>query len=154
MNAEIKERIEDKLKNYPVLKSKIKIITNKIAHQENYTTQAVDYSKVPGGQTNSIYSDVEDFVQNKLDKYPELLELIMEKEKIDAALESLNYKEKRLVRYKYFEDMTDHEVSDKMRELELQTFSIRNDSTCKEYSTTTIQRMKKKVLKKLHRVGL
>jgi len=154
METEIKDRIEEQLKNYPFLKSKIKITTNKIAYQEDYAAQAIDYSKIPGGKTNSVYSDVEEFVQNKLDKHPELIELIMEKERIDAALECLTYKEKRLVRYKYFEDMTDNEVSDKMRELELKTFSIRNDSTIRDYSSTTIQRMKKKVLKKLQKVGL
>jgi DNA-directed RNA polymerase specialized sigma24 family protein len=154
MDQEIKERIEKELKNYPLLKSRIKIKTNKIAYQEDYSAKAVDYSKIPGGETNSIYSDVESFVQRKLDRYPDLLELILKKEKIEAALESLNYKEKRLVRYKYFEGMTDNEVSDKMRELEIKTFKWRNDSTCKEYSSTTIQRMKKKVLKKLQKVGL
>jgi len=107
-----------------------------------------------GGKTNSIYSDVESFVQTKLDRYPDLLELILKKEKIDAALEGLNYKEKRLVRFKYFEGMTDNEVSDKMRELELQTFKWRSESTCKDYSSTTIQRMKTRVLKKLHKVGM
>ena len=106
MDQDVKERIEEELRNYPMLKSRIKIKTNKIAFQEDYSAKAVDYSKIPGGKTNSIYSDVESFVQTKLDRYPDLLELILKKEKIDAALEGLNYKEKRLVRFKYFEGMT------------------------------------------------
>ena len=154
MEQKNKERIENELRNYPLLKSKIKIKTSKIAYQEDYAVKAVNYSRIPGGKTNNIYSDIEEFVQNKLDRYPDLLELLLKKEKVEAAIESLNYKEKKLVRYKYFEGMTDNEVSDKMKELEFKTFKWKNDLNCKEYSSTTIQRMKKNVLKKLQKVGL
>lgn len=153
MDQLMKENIEDKLRNYPVLKSKIKIKVNQIAYQEEYTAKAVNYNKIPGGKTNDIYSDIENFVQKKLDNYPELLDMILQKNRIDSALECLNYREHRLVRYKYFEGMTDQEISEKMRQLEKQTFQ-KHDIDCRDYSTATIQRMKVEVLDKLQKVGL
>lgn len=156
MDQDVKERIEEELRNYPMLKSRIKIKTNKIAFQEDYSAKAVDYSKIPGGKTNSIYSDVESFVQTKLDRYPDLLELILKKEKIDAALTCLTWRQRKLVELKYFQSFTDYEIVFRMRDHERQIF--RNSKgegldNYKEYSIPTIQRMKLDVLKRLHKAG-
>ena len=156
IDQEVKEWIEEELRYYPLLKSKIKIKKNQIAAEEDYASKAVDYSQIPGGKTNNISSEVESFIQSKLDKYPEVYELILEKEKIESALNCLTWRQYKLVELKYFQDFSDKEIVFRMIENEKKMFrnskgKIMEDY--REYSIPTVQRMKLEVLNKLKKVG-
>lgn len=153
MDEKIKEQIEAKLRYYPQLKSKIKLQISKIATQLNYSAKAINYAKVPGGITSAFYSDVEQYVIDKLDKYPKLAEMIMEKNRIEDALECLTGKERRLVKYKYFERLPDIEIGIRLKKIDEQLYGEENKQYINDYSVPTIQRIKNQVLEKLHEIG-
>jgi len=162
VDQEVKEWKEEQLRCYPTLKSQIKNKRNQILHQEDYAAKGVSYSNVGSGKTNAFYSDVEDFIEDKLDKYPDLIELELAKERIDSSLECLTERQKNLVEYKYFEDLTDLETVFRMRDYEHRIIkrlckndeSLLEDYNGKEYSVPTIQRMKLDVLEKLENTGI
>lgn len=162
MDQKVKEWIEEQLRNYPTLKSQIKNKRNQILHQEDYAAKGVSYSSVSSGKTNAFYSDVEDFIQDKLDKYPDLIELKLIKQRIDSSLECLTERQYNLVEYKYFENLTDLETVFRMRDYEHKIIkrlskydeNIVENYEGKEYSIATIQRMKLDVLEKLENTGI
>lgn len=153
MTEQEKEYIEKTLKDYPSLKSKIKLQISRIADQLNYSVKAMNYCRVPS-PTNSFYSDAESYVVNKLDKYPDLADLIAERNRIESALESLTIKEKRLVNYKYFEELPDIEVGIRMKNEDERLYGEENKQYVCDYSVPTIQRMKNHILEKLHKIGI
>ena len=92
------------LEEYPQLVSRIQNTLTELG-QIDYSLAAVRYDKIPTGETNKIYSDVESYVVNKYDN-PYLEEMIKKKLRIDNSLDSLNLKEKEIVRLKYWEGKT------------------------------------------------
>jgi len=128
-------KIKALLEEYPQLKSKIKIKI--IDSHKEYALQAVDFKKVSGGNTNAIFSDVESYVTNKEEVKQEVVNLIKKRDIIAAALECLNKREMKVVRYKYFEGETDLKTGCKM-----------------EVSENTIGNWKNEIFMKLKKVGI
>src|SRR5690554_6673979 len=98
-----KEKIEELLKNYRSLKSEIRIEI--IQKCPEYSLPAIDYSRTGTGETNKIYSSVEEYVTNKRDVELELKKKIKIRDVIRAAIDSLNVEKRRIVEYVYFEKM-------------------------------------------------
>ncbi|KXS45587.1 MAG: hypothetical protein AWU54_323 [Candidatus Frackibacter sp. T328-2] len=128
-------KIKALLEEYPQLKSKIKIKI--IDSHKEYALQAVDFKKVSGGETNAIFSDVESYVTNKEEVKQEVINLIKKRDIIAAALECLNKREMKVVRYKYFEGESDLKTGCKM-----------------EVSERTISNWKDDIFAKLKKVGI
>ena len=130
------EKIEQLLREYPVLKSKLNI---KIIQSKNqvYSLPAINYAKVSGGETNAFYSDIEEFVANKDELEGETLELFRKVKAIESGLRCLNRNEYLLIKLYYFKGLPYVEISLEM-------------NRC----TTTLQKYKKEALKKLKKVGL
>ena len=130
------KKIEQLLKEYPVMKSKlnIKLIQNK---NREYSLPAYNYAKVSGGETNTIYSDIEEYVAMKDELEGETLDLFRKVKAIESGLKCLNKHEYMTIKLYYFKNYTYVEI-----ELEL--------NRC----TTTLQKYKNDALKKLKRADL
>ena len=99
------EKIEELLREYPVLKSKLNI---KIIQSENkvYLLPGINYTKVLTGDTNAFYSDIEEFVANKDELEGETLELFRKVKAIESGLRCLTRYEYMVVKLRYFKNMT------------------------------------------------
>src|SRR5690554_3516293 len=130
-----KEKIEELLKNYRSLKSEIRIEI--IQKCPEYSLPAIDYSKTGSGETNQIYSEVEEYVIKKRDIELELKRKIKIRDIIKAAIDSLNVEKRRIVEYVYFEKLSLIETSFKMK-----------------LSERTIASRKEEIIEELENVGM
>ena len=124
-----KEKIEELLKNYRSLKSEIRIEI--IQKCPEYSLPAIDYSRTGTGETNKIYSSVEEYVTNKRDVELELKKKIKIRDVIRAAIDSLNVEKRRIVEYVYFEKLSLIETSFKMK-LSERTIASRKEEIIEE----------------------
>ncbi|MFW6030875.1 MAG: sigma factor-like helix-turn-helix DNA-binding protein [Halanaerobiales bacterium] len=130
-----KFKIEELLKNYRSLKSEIRIEI--IQKCPEYSLPAIDYSKTGSGETNNIYSEVEDYVIRKQDIEIALKKKIKIRDIIKAALDSLNIEKKRIVTYLYFEGISQTETSFRVK-----------------ISERTISTRKKEIMRELKKAGI
>lgn len=130
-----REQIEELLREYPKIKSRIRILLANYIPE--YSAKAINYDKVQIGKTNQIYNEVEAFVIKKLDSEDELIKLIQKRNIIESALDCLTSKQMQVIRYLYFEEMSYVDTSWEMR--------------CSE---RTIRNIKDEALQKLEEVGI
>jgi len=130
-----KEKIEELLKNYRKIKHKAKILI--ITECPEYSLPAIDYSSTGKGESNEIYSKVEDHVVKKDEEESEVRDLIRARDIIKAGIDSLTIEQKRIVGYLYFEGITQIRAGDKVG--------------CSE---NTIGLRKKEILNHLEDVGM
>lgn len=107
-----KEKIEELLKNYRKIKHKAKILI--ITECPEYSLPAIDYSSTGKGESNEIYSKVEDFVVEKDEEESEVRDLIRARDIIKAGIDSLTVEQKRIVGYLYFEGKTQLEAGERV----------------------------------------
>ena len=136
MDAENKEKIEEILKNYPVLRSELDMTLISMDLAE-VPLDSVDYSKPSVSKTNKIHSDVEQYIESISELEEEARELMKIVKTIERALDCLYKKEYRVIELKFFEGMTFVEM-----ELEMKK------------SKSTLQKYKKSAIKKLKKVNL
>ena len=119
-----KAKIEAILKEYPILKSQIQMKMIDTCCQ----LSAVSYDQVSGGETNNIYSNVEDLIMAKIEKEEELAGMIAKRDKIEASLKCLNVNEIKAIRGKYFEDDKVHEIAFELQLSEASVYRIINSA--------------------------
>ena len=129
---EAKEKVEEVLKEYPLLKSKIKI--EKIKSNKDFSLEAMAYDQVGPGKKNEVYSDVEGFTVDKIEAGEKVVELIKKLRIIEEAFNSLNDLEKETIKLIYFRGYKEADAAEMCEEPK---------------SRRTIQNYKKSALKKL-----
>lgn len=129
------KKIEELLREYPTLKSKINI--RLITYSTFYSLKAVNYNKDKIGKTNKIYSEVEDFVIRAIGEDSIIWKMIKKRDIITAALECLTEEEYKIVELLYFENKTQIEAGFELK-----------------LSESTIRKRKKEILDKLEDVGI
>ena len=129
------EKIEELLKNYRSIKSNVR--TEAIQKIPEYSLPAVDYSNMTPGESNGIFSKVEDYVVKHEKENSDIRKLIKVRDIIRTCYESLTIEQKRITRYIYFEKMSHVQCSFKM-----------------QLSERTIWERKKKVLEDLKEAGI
>ncbi len=133
---EDKEKIEEILKKYPILKSKLNMKLTNLDNLE-IPISAISYSHSKSQKTNDFYSDVENYISDKSDLKEDAKKLYRQVKTIESSLECLSTKEYNIIRFKYFEDLTYVEISFEM-----------------ERSVTTLQKYKDQALEKLKKTEL
>lgn len=131
-----REKIEIILRLYPVIRAKCKINIIK-SKNRSYSLPAIDYSKVSGGETNAFYSDIESFVTEKADLDGETVDLVNIVDAVVSGLKCLTRNEYLTVKYKYFNGLTDVEITAEI-----------------DKSRTTVQNYRKTALEKLRKANL
>lgn len=107
------EKIEELLKNYRSIKSNIR--TEAISKIPEYSQPAVDYSTMTPGESNAVFSKVESYVVKHELVNNRMRKLIKVRDIIKTAYESLTVEQKRIVKYLYFEKLTNVQCSFKMQ---------------------------------------
>ena len=131
------DKIEELLENYRSLKSDIR--TSIIEKCPNYDVPAIDYSKVSGGETNAIYSQVESKVTEVLDDKLELMRKIKARDIIYTAYINLPVEKKRITEYLYFEELSQPQTSIRMK-LSERTIKSRKKEIIKDLKDNNILR--------------
>ncbi|MTI61856.1 MAG: sigma-70 family RNA polymerase sigma factor [Firmicutes bacterium] len=134
-----REKIEQILELYPLICSKCKINIIK-SKNRTYSIPAYNYAKVSGGETNAIYSDVEQYVTDKADLDGETVDLIHVQKAISVGLECLTKNEYLAVKSKYFRGLTDVETA---AELD------KSRSTVQNHRSSALEKLKKADLYKI-----
>ena len=114
--------IENLLRNYKKNKSRIKILELGIVTDDDFTINAIDYSKEKI-QTSSN-SDLSDLI---VKREKELDKLKYEVSLTDALLESLNTKDKYIVEAFYIENIRMNKIALKLNYYETKTIWINKD---------------------------
>jgi len=138
LSKEEKQRIEHRLKQYPKLCARIKkneariqSMKTRIAKEE-YSLSGVDLSLISGGQTNKVVRRQEEWVDDRLTEFPELMDLINETEQlkqqineIDAVVEALRGRQREFVEFRYFKGLDVGEVCSEMCISQATMYNIR-----------------------------
>ena len=136
-----RERVENKLRQYPVIKKRIVNISARIRMREaeleedhGYSLPAVSYSGVGGGNTNRVNQREQDAVVRKLEPDREILRLLNERRKLEAerdaikaGLDVLNDIQSNFVRLRYFRGMQFKGVASKINVSEREAYEIRDE---------------------------
>jgi ArpU family phage transcriptional regulator len=108
-NKTNEEKIEEMLKNYPLMKDKIELL-EKITQKE-YSLDSIDLTQPSGGQTNNINQEIEDFVTNIVGNKQILDDLVKLVICIEQGLKRLNKNERFIIKHKFFKDeLTDYGI--------------------------------------------
>ena len=97
------EKIEELLKNYRSIKSNVR--TEAIQKIPEYSLPAVDYSNMTPGESNGIFSKVEDYVVKHEAENSDIRKLIKVRDIIRTCYESLTIEKKHVIKYVYFEGL-------------------------------------------------
>ena len=114
--------IENLLRNYKKNKSRIKILELGIVTDDDFTINAIDYSKEKIQTSNN--SDLSDLI---IKREKELDKLKYEVSLTDALLESLNTKDKYIVEAFYIENIRMNKIALKLNYYETKTIWINKD---------------------------
>ena len=114
--------IENLLRNYKKNKSRIKILELGIVTDDDFTINAIDYSKEKIQTSNN--SDLSDLI---VKREKELDKLKYEVSLTDALLESLNTKDKYIVEAFYIENIRMNKIALKLNYYETKTIWINKD---------------------------
>jgi len=110
-----KKKIEEYLTGYKSMVSRAEVLSIKEGI-EDYSLQAYSYSEVKS-DTNEVFSDVEQFVTDKMDKLDngvsdELKNLLEEIRIINVSLQSLTDEEYGFVQERYFKQTPSQIIAD------------------------------------------
>ena len=114
--------IENLLRNYKKNKSRIKILELGIVTDDDFTINAIDYSKEKIQTSNN--NDLSDLI---VKREKELDKLKYEVSLTDALLESLNTKDKYIVEAFYIENIRMNKIALKLNYYETKTIWINKD---------------------------
>jgi len=133
-----RERIESRLRWYPILKRRIESTRAKIRKRraelcdEGYSLQAMSFNGIPT-QTNRITQREQDYVAHKLEPDEELGSLRMElrrleaeRDEIRAGLGALSEQQQEFVRLRYFKQLYYKQVAVQISVSETTVYELRN----------------------------
>jgi DNA-directed RNA polymerase specialized sigma subunit len=135
MNEIEATEIKTLLKNYRSIRSSVEIELNR--DYPEYSLGSTSFVKV-GGKTNSIISEVENYVISKYSLPERLVKKIQGCEIIKSAYESLTHIEKIIVSEKYFEGKSHEKVAELVN----------------MHKTTVIHKIDEEILPALNAVGI
>ncbi|MFX0548208.1 sigma factor-like helix-turn-helix DNA-binding protein [Hathewaya histolytica] len=110
------KRTEDILHNYKTIKAEIKNILIEIEDIENSYrgVKGVSYDDMP--KAHNISSSVENEIEQKEKKIEYLSQLVIKKEnqikRIDNALETLTDSEYKIIKYRYFDKISNRKLAE------------------------------------------
>lgn len=108
-----KEKIKELLKNYRSIKSNVR--TEAISKIPEYSLPAVDYEHMTPGESNEIFSKVEQYVVKHESENSDIRKLIKVRDIIRTSYNHLDIEKKRIIQYLYFEGLTQVETGWKMQ---------------------------------------
>ena len=135
MTENEKEFIEEVLKDYPRLRSRVKVLI--AGTYTEYSVPAMSFDTPSGGNTHEFYSDVENYIMKKYDDSNYIFNLIRKRDVIKNSLDCLTSQEYKVIKLKYFENMTSVRTGIEM-----------------EISASTVKRKRDSAFKKLIEVGM
>lgn len=108
-----KEKIEELLRNYRSIKSNVR--TEAISKIPEYSLPAVDYEHMTPGESNEVFSKVEQYVVKHESENSDIRKLMKVRDIIRTCYENLDIEKKRVIKYLYFEGLTQVEAGWKMQ---------------------------------------
>ena len=110
MDAENKEKIEEILKLYPALRSKLYMkMTN--YNEIELPLNAISHSLAKSGKTNKIHSDIENHITKIEDVEEDIKRIFKVVKSIEIAFDSLPVMQKKVIKKMYFKDLKNEDIA-------------------------------------------
>ncbi|MFW5988168.1 MAG: RNA polymerase sigma factor [bacterium] len=138
---EDKDKIEEILKQYPILKSKL-IMKGVNTQKLEIPLSAISYKKAKAQKSNEFYSRIEDYIVDTEDIEQEIKDLFKVVKSVETALDCLPKDKYKIVKLIYFEEMNYLDVSFEMK---ISEKSVRN------YRDDALEKLKKTDLPQIYR---